>query len=145
VCVVSVGKKSKAAVAKNRSRAFIRDGFECVVTGSFWAVMQPCGGGAGVQHRVGRGMGGSAKWDELPYLVTMCNSHNRLIESSAEFKNYCERNGLSIRRSYMDRWRIEQIPIRYVDGWFLLSQDRRVPISERLANAVFEEMYGTIN
>jgi len=144
VCVVSVGKKSRASVARNRVKVFARDGFECVMAGSFWAVMQSCGGGATVQHRVGRGMGGSAKWDEPPYLVSMCYHHNALIESSAEFRNYCERNGISIRRAYMDRWRIEQIPIRYNDGWFLLSADRRVPITERLAIAVFEEMYGTI-
>lgn len=96
----------------------------------------------GVQHRVGKGAGGSNLFDTPAHLVTMCNNHNRLVEDLAEFKNYCERNGISIRRHYATQHLISRIPIRYVDGWFLLDGGNRFAISETTANVLMEEIYG---
>jgi len=138
---VSVGKRSKYQVAKSRPIVFQRDHETCVVSGTIWETIQPCMGILTLQHRVGRGMGGSAKWDAPNCLVTMCIVHNGLIESSHEFRNYCERNGLSIRRAVADRMDVASIPVRYSDGWFLLAGDSRYPISENTAEAVISDLY----
>jgi hypothetical protein len=71
----------------------------------------------------------------------MCIIHNGLIESSYEFRNYCERNGLAIRRAVADRMDVASIPVRYSDGWFLLSGNSRYPISENTAEAVISDLY----
>jgi hypothetical protein len=138
---VSIGKRSKYQVAKSRPIVFERDQETCIVAGSIWETIQPCMGILTLQHRVGRGMGGSARWDAPNCLVTMCIIHNGLIESSYEFRNYCERNGLAIRRAVADRMDVASIPVRYSDGWFLLSGDSRFAISEATAEAVISELY----
>jgi hypothetical protein len=71
----------------------------------------------------------------------MCVIHNGLVESSHEFRNYCDRNGISIRRAVADRMDVASIPVRYSDGWFLLSGDSRFAISETTAEAVISELY----
>ena len=138
---MSVGRRSKYQVAKSRPIVFERDQEQCIVAGTIWETIQPCMGVLTLQHRVGRGMGGSAKWDAPNCLVTMCIIHNGLIESSYEFRNYCERNGLAIRRAVADRMDVASIPVRYSDGWFLLSGDSRYPISENTAEAVISDLY----
>lgn len=138
---MSIGRKSKYQLAKSRPIVFERDQETCVVAGTIWETIQPCMGILTLQHRVGRGMGGSAKWDAPNCLVTMCVVHNGLIESSYEFRNFCERNGLSILRRVADRVDVASIPIRYADGWFLLSGNARFPISETTAEAVISDLY----
>ena len=86
-------------------------------------------------------MGGSAKYDAPNYLLTMCVVHNGLIESSYEFRNYCDRNGISIRRAVADRVDVASIPVRYVDGWYLLSGNTRFPIADSTAEAIISELY----
>lgn len=139
--MASIGKRSKFQVAKSRPIVFERDGGVCVVSGTIWGTIQPCMGILTLQHRVGRGMGGSAKWDAPNCLVTMCVVHNGLIESSYEFRNYCERNGLSILRRIADRVDVASIPVRYSDGWYLLAGDSRFPIPDAAAEAVIAELY----
>ena len=138
---MSIGKRSKYQLVKSRPIVFQRDQEQCIVAGTIWETIQPCMGVLTLQHRVGRGMGGSAKWDAPNCLVTMCIIHNGLIESSYEFRNYCERNGLAIRRAVADRMDIASIPVRYADGWFLLSGYSRYPISENTAEAVISDLY----
>jgi len=138
---VSIGRRSKYQLVKSRPIVFERDQEQCIVAGTIWETIQPCMGVLTLQHRVGRGMGGSAKWDAPNCLVTMCIIHNGLIESSYEFRNYCERNGLAIRRAVADRMDVASIPVRYSDGWFLLSGDSRYPISENTAEAVISDLY----
>ena len=138
---MSVGRRSKYQLAKSRPIVFERDNEQCVVRGTIWETIQPCMGVMTVQHRVGRGMGGSAKWDEPKHLVTMCVVHNGLIESSAEFRNYCERNGLSILRRVADRVDACSIPVRYADGWYLLSGTERYLVADQTAEAIIEELY----
>ncbi len=138
---MSIGKRSKYQVAKSRPIVFERDQETCIVAGSIWETIQPCMGVLTLQHRVGRGMGGSAKWDAPNCLVTMCVVHNGLIESSREFRLYCERNGLSVLRRVADRVDVSSIPVRYSDGWHLLSGGQRFPISEATAEAVMADLY----
>ena len=138
---MSVGKKSKYQLAKSRPIVFERDQEQCIVAGSIWSTIQPCMGVLTLQHRVGRGMGGSAKWDAPNCLVLMCVTHNGLVESSREFRLYCERNGLSILRRVADRVDVSSIPVRYSDGWHLLSGSQRFPISEATAEAVMSDLY----
>jgi len=138
---VSIGKRSKYQLVKSRPIVFERDQEQCIVAGTIWETIQPCMGVLTLQHRVGRGMGGSAKWDAPNCLVTMCIIHNGLIESSHEFRNYCERNGLAIRRAVANRMDVSSIPVRYSDGWFLLAGDSRYPISENTAEAVISDLY----
>lgn len=138
---MSIGRRSKYQVAKSRPIVYERDHSECVVAGSIWQTVQPCGGILTLQHRVGRGMGGSAKYDAPNYLLTMCVVHNGLVESSYEFRNYCDRNGISIRRAVADRVDVASIPVRYVDGWYLLSGNTRFPIADSTAEAIISELY----
>ena len=138
---MSVGRRSKYQVAKSRPIVFQRDQETCIVAGTIWETIQPCMGILTLQHRVGRGMGGSAKWDAPNCLVLMCVTHNGLVESSREFRLYCERNGLSILRRVADRVDVSSIPVRYSDGWHLLSGSQRFPISEATAEAVMSDLY----
>lgn len=142
---MSVGRKSKAQVEKVRQVVYDRDSHMCVVRETLWATLEPCGGGLSLQHRVGRGMGGSALYDSAPFLVAMCFLHNGLAESSAEFANFCTRNGFSLRRSLAEQHPIGRVPIRYPDGWQLLSGEGRFAISETTANELMEEIYGEEN
>jgi hypothetical protein len=137
---MSIGKKSKVQVAKVRELVFERDEQSCVVRGSLWGNLVPCGGGLTIQHRVTRGMGSSASFDTPSHLLSMCAIHNALEPASAEFRSFCERQGYSV-----PRWaakQITRIPVKYRDGWYLLSSDGKHEIPERTATVLFEDIYG---
>lgn len=138
---MSVGRRSKAQVNKSRPIVFDRDDERCIFAGTIWQVLNPCGMGYGVQHRRGKGMGGSNKADTPDALLTCCNVHNGLIESSSECKAFAERSGISVRRSIADQWPMSQIPVKYADGWHLLSGDLRFPISDSTAEAIMSDLY----
>ena len=142
--VVSVGKKSRSQVAKSRPIVFERDGHECVVAGQFEALRWPCSGGLTVQHRVGRGMGSSAKHDAPKDLVAMCSGHNQLQTANALFDNYCRLHGWSVPRWAADQYALNRIPVKYADGWFFLDGDVRVSVPHRVAVEIMLELYGTI-
>jgi hypothetical protein len=137
---MSIGKKSKAQVEKSRPIVYARDGKRCVVRGSVWA--SSCGGSMTLQHRVGRGSGGSALYDAPPFLVTMCAVHNGMAEIVPEFKEFCRVHGWALRRGYAEQHPISRVPIRYPDGWQLLSGEGRFAISETTARELMEEIYG---
>lgn len=139
---MSVGRKSKKQVDKVRQQVYERDNFECVVRGSLWGMLKRCGGILTIQHRVTRGMGSSAKYDDPPYLVSMCAIHNDLEPASAEFREFCERQGYSIPRWAAETTPIGRIPIRYEDSWYLLSGLNKHPIPENLAMDLMTEIYG---
>jgi hypothetical protein len=142
---MSIGRKSKSQVEKSRPIVYERDDRMCVVRESLWATLEPCKGSMTLQHRVGRGAGGSALYDAPAFLVCMCNHHNGLAESSAEFAKFCARNGYSLRRSLAEQHPISRVPIHYPDGWHLLSGDGRFAISSSTANELMEELYGEEN
>jgi hypothetical protein len=138
---MSVGKKSKAQVNKVRSELFQRDNETCVVQGSEWAIAYPCFGDLTVQHGVGRGMGSSAKYDGIDFLRTMCAGHNGMETSHPFFAAACHRNGWSIERWVADRYGAKSIPVLYHDGWHLLQNGSRLPISEATANAIWDDLH----
>lgn len=139
---MTIGKRSRSQVAKSRPEVFKRDRRECVVSGLFEAIRWPCKGGLTVQHRRGKGMGGSALGDAPESLVTFCAFHNVLQTADADFARACVRYGWSVPRWVADQHSMSRLPVRYADGWFLLSGTERFSISEDTAQAVFEDVYG---
>jgi hypothetical protein len=139
---MSIGRKSRAQVDKVRAGIFERDGQQCLAAGVFGF----CGGGLTIQHRVGRGMGGSAQWDTPAHLITLCATHNELETASAAFAEICRSRGWSIPRWVMDRMKASDVPVYYPGrGWYLLAEDGTVDkISRVQAVPVFLSLYGEI-
>ena len=139
---MSIGKRSRKQVDAVRQDVFDRDNNVCVVHGSIWAMLVPCSGGLTIQHRVTRGMGGSAKYDEPPYLLAMCAVHNALEPGSSEFREFCERQGYSVPRWVLNRFAITRVPVKYDYDWYLLGGTERYKIPERTAQEMLDEIYG---
>lgn len=116
----TLGKRSRTQVERNRDGIFLRDDYRCVVANTSWTKLIPCAGGLTIQHRIGRGMGGSAKFDTPTHLLTMCAVHNALETANGKFHNTCVRNGWSVPRNReLDP---SEIPVAYPDGnWYQLS------------------------
>ena len=141
---MSIGRRSRRQVDKSRPEVFKRDSYLCVADGLFEAVRWPCVGGLTVQHRRTKGMGGSALGDAPEALVTMCSGHNVLQTADADFAKRCVELGWAVPRWVADRHKLSRIPVKYCDGWFLLTDVDRVPISENTAQAIFEDVYGDL-
>ena len=92
--------------ASTRRLVFQRDGDECVHCGTTE--------GLTLQHRAGRGMGGSKTLDGPENLVVMCALSNQRLESSAAFADLGRTMGWKIRRSEDPT----TIPVRYASGDF---------------------------
>lgn len=139
---MSIGKKSKAQVDKVRQLIFERDGGDCIAAKVFGF----CGGGLTVQHRVGRGMGGSAQYDTPAHLVTMCATHNELQTANATFAEICKSRGWSVPRWAVDRVPVSDIPVYYPGrGWYLLAADGSVrKITRVQAVPVMLALYGQV-
>jgi hypothetical protein len=139
---LSIGRKSRAQVDKVRALVFERDGEQCLAAGVFGF----CGGGLTIQHRVGRGMGGSAQWDTPAHLITLCATHNELQTASAQFAKICQSRGWSIPRWVMDRMPAADIPVHYPGrGWFLIREDGKVDkVSRVQAVPIFLSLYGEV-
>ena len=120
---------------------FERDDFTCIVSGTEWAYKHPCFGGPTVQHAVARGMGSSAKYDSIDLLRTMCAGHNALETSNAEFQEACDQYGWSAPRWVADKFGPRAIPVLFPDGWHLLSNGSRIPISDSTAKAITQDVY----
>jgi hypothetical protein len=138
----SIGKRSKAATNNVREQVFSRDLNTCIVSGSRWAWLYPCGGELTIQHAVKRGMGGSALYDDPDYLRAMCAVHNFLDGGgNADFREACLRNGWSAHRWVADRFGAKVIPVWYQDGWHLLQNGGRVKISDNTADLIWSDIY----
>lgn len=139
----STAQRSKEAVDDNRPGVYNRDGRQCIVTGSEWAISDPCIGALTIQHATGKGMGGSALFDSPEMLRTMCTGHNVLQTSDAAFARHCLRMGWSLERNRVD---VDptRVPVRYPDGldYFLDSAFQRHEISHRTAEEIRNELYG---
>lgn len=135
-----VGKRSAAQVKKIREQVFERDGNKCLAEGVFGF----CGGPLTIQHRVGRGMGGSAQYDTPAHLITFCQIHNELQTANATFAQICQSRGWSIPRWAVERVIIEVIPCHYpATGWHLLYEDGSVELVPGMeANAMLLALYG---
>jgi len=137
---MSVGKKSKLNLAQKRRIVFVRDGETCVAKGVFGF----CGGDLTLQHRAGRGMGGSAERDGFDNLVTMCMIHNELETASADFHRLCVKLGWSMPRWVHDQGFADVVPVWYPGrGWFQLEDDGRLAwLDEKQAKMVMLSVYG---
>ena len=115
----TIGQRSRDQVDALRPALYMRDDYRCCVSGTPVGATSPCEGPVTVQHRVGRGSGGSAQFDGPAFLLTMCLRHNVLETSSADFAAWCRTYGWSIRRNALDL-DPTRIPVLYRDGWYLL-------------------------
>ena len=98
--------------ASTRRLVFQRDGDECVHCGT--------AEGLTIQHRAGRGMGGSKTLDGPENLIVMCALSNQRLESSAAFADLGRTMGWNIRRSEDPT----TIPVRYASGDFYYLNNR---------------------
>ena len=98
--------------ASIRKLVFQRDGDECVHCGTTE--------GLTLQHRAGRGMGGSKTLDGPENLIVMCALSNQRLESSAAFADLGRTMGWKIRRSEDP----ESVPVRYASGDFYYLNNR---------------------
>jgi hypothetical protein len=137
---MSVGKQSKLNLDKKRRIVFVRDNQSCVAKGVFGF----CGGDLTLQHRAGRGMGGSARMDGFENLVTMCQIHNELDTASADFHRLCVKLGWSMPRWVHEQNFADVIPVWYSGrGWFQLDSDGRVSmIPDTQAKHIMLSVYG---
>jgi hypothetical protein len=87
-------------------------------------------------------MGSSAKYDGVDYLRAMCSFHNGLEMSRADFREACFRMGWSVRDWLADLEGIQTIPVWYEDGWHLLQNGIRVPISDNVAEQLWVDLEG---
>lgn len=139
---VSVGKQSRRNVEKARQGVYERDKGVCISR----SIYGPCDDSVTIQHRVGRGMGGSARFDADPgFLLTMCGRHNMLETADADYHALCQQLGWSVPRWVPDRWSISEVPVFYWDGWFYLVGFERVPTSDTVAKLRMTEIYGERN
>lgn len=141
---MSIGRRSKAQVAVSRPIVYKRDGRCCVVDGLFEAVRWPCAGGLTVQHRRGKGMGGSALGDDPKALISFCHFHNLLETADADFAKACIQNGWAVPRWVADQHNFNKIPVKYCDGWYLLDGSERFLIPEHTALDMMADIYGSL-
>jgi hypothetical protein len=137
---MGIGKTSRKQVDAVREQVFDRDGNRCVVDGSEWSIAYPCAGILTIQHAVTRGMGGSAKYDGIDFLRSMCVYHNTLETANADFKDACLANGWSVPRWLADTEGIHVIPVLYPDGWHLLQHGERLPIGDETAATIWSDL-----
>lgn len=136
---MSIGKKSRNQSRKARETVFRRDSGVCVSIG----ISGPCSDSVTLQHRVGRGMGGSAQFDTIPpYLLTMCSTHNWLETSDADYHKICKDLGWSVPRWVPDSWSITEVPVFYWDGWHYLVGNERILTTVKSALDRMETIYG---
>lgn len=84
-----------------------------------------------IQHRAGRGMGGSKSLNRASNLIVLCSDMNSRIESDADVAESAKRNGWKL-----ERWQEPLLePVWYAtEGrWYLLDDfhERSVYLSEK--------------
>ena len=98
-----------------RDRVFERDGYMCVDCGTPYTLT--------IQHRANRGMGGSKNLDRMSNLITMCVTHNGLLESDAEYAGRGREYGWKVHRNRTVA--PEDVPVFYrpLQAWVYLGDD----------------------
>lgn len=135
---MSVGRRSKAQVNKVRETVYRRDHWTCIAAHTAYGAQ--CNAELTIQHRVTRGMGSSARFDEPKHLLAMCAYHNFLDTADGVFRDFCVARGYSVKRWAANSAGV--IPVHYADGWFLLQGDDRVEVSSVEASRLMKEVYG---
>lgn len=100
---------------RTRERVFERDGFMCVDCGTPYALT--------VQHRAGRGMGGSKAAEVMSNYVTLCLHHNCLLEADAAYAERGRRFGWKVHRNRMVNPADVPVFHRPLRAWFYLEDD----------------------
>jgi hypothetical protein len=137
---MKIGKQSRKQVDAVRQEVFTRDNETCIVAGTVWEGVYPCGGSLTIQHSVARGMGGSAQYDGIDYLRAMCAVHNGLDTANAAFHNACIALGWTVPRWLADTEGIRVVPVFYRDGWHLLQNGERIRISDKTAGMIHADL-----
>lgn len=104
------------AVSKQtRQRVFERDGYMCVDCGTPYTLT--------IQHRVNRGMGRAKVSEGMASLITMCVTHNCLLESDAEYAALGREYGWKVHRNRTVK--PEDVPVYYrtLRAWVYLGDD----------------------
>lgn len=135
----SIGRRSKNNISKVRQIVYDRDNNRCIASG-FLAGAKGCHGTLTIQHSVTRGMGGSALWDGPEYLRAMCAFHNTLETSDADFHDLCVENGWSIPRWLAESMPTDLIPVRYIDGWYILVGESRHSLPDELVEKLKKDI-----
>lgn len=101
--------------SRTRERVFERDGYMCVDCGTPY--------GLSVQHRVNRGMGRAKVSEGMESLVTLCVTHNCLLEADAEYAELGRKYGWKVHRNRVVK--PEDVPVYYrpMRAWFYLASD----------------------
>ena len=141
---MSLGKKSKSQVERLREKVYKRDGYGCVACRVIFRFENAFRDDLTIQHRVSRGMGGSARYDtSMAFLISFCAGHNLAETAEAKFAQQCIDYGWAVPRWVVDRgWPIETVPVRYHDGWWMLDDVDRVPVTDKIARDRMLEIYG---
>lgn len=100
---------------KTRERVFERDGYMCVDCGTPYTLT--------IQHRASKGMGGSKSSDQMSNLLTMCVTHNLLLESDAEYAERGREYGWKVHRNRTVK--PADVPVYYwpLRAWVYLGDD----------------------
>lgn len=101
--------------SRTRERVFERDGYMCVDCGTPY--------GLSVQHRVNRGMGRSKVPEGMASLVTMCVTHNCLLEADAEYAELGRKYGWKVHRNRIVAPGDVPVFYRPLQKWVYLGDD----------------------
>lgn len=100
---------------RTRERVFERDGGMCAACGTTY--------GLTLQHRAGKGMGGSKAAERYSNYLSLCWSHNVDLESNADLAARGRAYGWKCRRNVL--MTPAETPVWYVyeQAWFHLEDD----------------------
>lgn len=101
-----------AVPAAMRALVYERDGHRCYHCGTTE--------GLGLQHRVGRGMGGSKLLDIPSNLLTFCNAANADMEANAEAARIARQHGWKLHNYEVPYLLVRPVYDRTTQEWFFL-------------------------
>ncbi len=114
-----------AISSKVRTAIFERDKNRCV------ACLSP--NNLTIQHRVGRGMGGSKKYDSPAFLITMCLECNTKLESDSVWAEIGRENGWKLSRNANPPVDPESILVKVGKRWYHIDNDYNIKEGEKSA------------
>lgn len=98
--------------ARVRQLIYERDGGQCYHCGTT--------AGLGLQHRIGRGMGGSKLLNLPSNLLTFCNLANTEMEADADAARIARQHGWKLHSFETPYLLVRPVYDRYAQTWFFL-------------------------